>query len=99
MASPGQTPFRFGEIVEGDYFTDREAEVRALGDDVRHGLNVVLISPRRFGKTSMVLRLVDELRHEGVLVAYVDLLRAPSKERVAAHLAAAIYGGLESPFD
>jgi hypothetical protein len=45
MAPLGQTPFRFGEIVEGDYFTDREAEVRSLGDDVRHGLNVVLISP------------------------------------------------------
>jgi uncharacterized protein len=99
VALSGQTPFRFGEIVEGDYFTDREAEVRALGDDVRHGLNVVLISPRRFGKTSMMLRVVDELRREGVLVAYVDLLRAPSKERLAAHLAAAIYGGLESPFD
>ena len=99
MASIGQTPFRFGEIVEGDYFTDRETEVRSLGDDVRHGLNVVLISPRRFGKTSLVLRVIDDLRREGVLVAYVDLLRAPSKERLAAHLAAAIYGGLESPFD
>ncbi len=73
MALSGQTPFRFGEIVAGDYFTDREAEVRALGDDARHGLNVVLISPRRFGKTSMVLRVIDDLRREGVLVAYVDL--------------------------
>jgi hypothetical protein len=34
VARRGQTPFRFGEIVDGDYFTDREAEVRSLGDDV-----------------------------------------------------------------
>jgi uncharacterized protein len=99
MTGAGQTPFRFGEIVDGDYYTDREAEARSLADDVRHGVNVVLISPRRFGKTSLVLRMIDEVRREGVLVAYVDLLRTPSKERLAAHLAAAIYGGLESPFD
>src|SRR5918911_3424242 len=95
----GTRPFRFGEIVEGEYFTDRDAEGRALKDDISHGLNVVLIAPRRLGKTSLVLRVIHELRREGVLVAYVDLLRAPSKERLAAHLAAAIYGGLESPFD
>ncbi len=92
-------PFRFGEIVEGEYFVGRQAELRALEADLRRGQNVVLISPRRFGKTSLVLRAVEALRLEGVLVAYVDLLRAPSKERFAAHLAAALYAGLEAPFD
>ena len=95
----GTRPFRFGEIVEGEYFTDRDAEGRALKEDIHHGLNVVLISPRRLGKTSLVLHVIHELRREGALVAYVDLLRAPSKERLAAHLAAALYAGLESPFD
>lgn len=99
MTVSGQTPFRFGQIVGAEYFTDREAEMRSLADDIRHGLDVVLISPRRFGKTSLMLRVIDGLRHDGVLTAYIDLLRAPSKERLAAHLAAAIYGGLESPFD
>ncbi len=99
MENSGRTPFRFGEIVKDDYYTDREAEASSLADDIRHGLNIVLISPRRYGKTSLVLRVIDLLRREGVLVAYVDLLRAPSKERLAAHLAAAIYGGMESPFD
>ena len=99
MSDPDLTPFRFGEIVHGAYFTNRQEEARALAEDVRHGLNVVLISPRRFGKTSLVLSVIDQLRREGVLVAYVDMLRAPGKERFAAHLAAAIYAGLESPFD
>jgi AAA+ ATPase superfamily predicted ATPase len=85
--------------VAGEYFTDRESEAQLLAADIQHGLNVVLISPRRFGKTSLVLRVIDGLRRTGVLVAYVDLLRAPNKERLAAHLAAAIYAGLESPFD
>ena len=92
-------PFRFGEIVEGEYFIGRQAELQALKADLRLGQNVVLTSPRRFGKTSLVLRAVDELRQGGALVAYVDLLRAPSKERLASQLAAALYSGLESPFD
>jgi hypothetical protein len=99
MVDGGQPPFRFGEIVAGAYFADREAEAQLLARDIEHGQNVVLISPRRFGKTSLILRVIEQVRQAGVLVAYVDLLRAPSKERLAAHLAAAIYGGLESPFD
>ncbi len=51
MVRGGQAPFRFGEIADGDYFIDRETEAKALADDIRHGLNGVLISPRRFGKT------------------------------------------------
>jgi hypothetical protein len=39
---------------------------------------------RPFGKTSLVLRVLRELEREGVLVAHVDLLRTPSKERFAA---------------
>jgi uncharacterized protein len=46
-----------------------------------------------------VLRVVDEVRRDGVLVAYLDLLRAPTRERLADHLATAIYDGLVSPID
>jgi len=99
MSVSGQTPFRFGEIVDGDYFTDRERELQQLVADIRLGLNLVVIAPRRIGKTSLLLKTIDTLRSQDVLVAYVDLLRAPSKERFAAHLASAIYGGMESPFD
>ena len=96
MAQPRPAPFRFGQVVDGPYFTDREAEARALAEDIQHGVNVVLISPRRFGKTSLVLHVIDEVRRAGVLVAYLDLQRTPTKERLADHLASAIYSGLVS---
>jgi uncharacterized protein len=92
-------PFRFGQIVDGPHFADRQAEAKALAADIQHGLNVVLISPRRFGKTSLVLRVIDDVRRAGVLVAYLDLQRTPTRERLADHLASAIYGGLVSPLD
>src|SRR5258708_28604990 len=89
-----EPPFRFGQIVSDQYFVGRHAEIASLTVDLRTATNVVLVSPRRFGKTSLVLRVVRELEREGVMVAYVDLLRAPSKERFASHFAAAVYHGL-----
>ncbi|MBV9171670.1 MAG: hypothetical protein JOZ81_16480 [Chloroflexi bacterium] len=92
-------PFRFGKIVSGEYFADRDAEAHALAADIRNGTNVVLISPRRFGKTSLMLRVIDDVRRAGVLVAYVDVLRTPSKRRLADALATALYEGLLSGID
>jgi hypothetical protein len=93
------TPFRFGEIVDGAYFADRDAEARTLAEAVHQGRNVVLISPRRYGKTSLVLRVVDTVKHAGVRVVYVDLLRAATKGRLADQLATAIYAAVVSPVD
>lgn len=89
-----EPPFRFGQVVSDEYFVGRAAEIASLTVDLRTATNVVLISPRRFGKTSLVLRVLREIEREGVLVAYIDLLRAPSKERFASHFAAAVYDGL-----
>lgn len=89
-----EPPFRFGQVVSDEYFVGRTAEIASLTVDLRTATNVVLISPRRYGKTSLVLRVLRALERERVLVAYIDLLRTPSKERFASHLAAAIYHGL-----
>jgi uncharacterized protein len=85
-------PFRYGTVVEADFFTDRAHEVESLAADARRGQNVVLISQRRFGKTSLVRLVQHTLERDNVLVAYVDLLRAASKERLAAQLANALFG-------
>ncbi len=47
-------PFKFGAIVEGEYFTNRRQEIKELISDIESGQSVVLISPRRYGKSSMV---------------------------------------------
>jgi hypothetical protein len=93
------TPFRFGEIVDGEYFADRDVEAHALAEAIRQGLNVVLISPRRFGKTSLVLRVIDTVKRAGVRVVYLDLLRTATRGRLADQLATAIYAAVVSPLD
>lgn len=91
-------PFSFGDLALDERFTDRRAELSALKADLRNGQNVVLFAPRRYGKTSLVWRAVQELtaRRE-VLVAQVDLMRATTKEQFAAKLAQSIYEEIASP--
>src|SRR5450756_849688 len=74
-----ENPFRHGSIVTGEYFVDRELERTELELDMRSGQNVALVSPRRYGKTSLVLTVAQQLRTQGVLVAYLDLLTTPKQ--------------------
>lgn len=98
MSSPAN-PFRYGAIARGPYFADRERELQALTEDLRGGQDVLIVSPRRLGKTSLVERAIEELRREGMLVAYLDLLGSPTKEELADDLAQALYEGLVSPLE
>ena len=92
-----RNPFNFGDLALDATFTDREDELAELKADIRNGLNVVIFAPRRYGKTSLVLRAAQELTSEGVLIAQVDLMQTATKEQLAAKLAASIYDHLAGP--
>lgn len=90
-------PFTFGALALDDAFTNREDELRELASDIRNGQDVLVYAPRRYGKSSLVLRAARRLRRSGVLVAYCDLMKTPTKERFAAALAKTIWDDLASP--
>ena len=46
-----ETPFVYGKIATGNYFIDREEEVRRLKQNFFSETNTILISPRRWGKS------------------------------------------------
>jgi uncharacterized protein len=93
-----QNPFRYGQLALDATFTDREREARELARDMWNGQNVVLVAPRRFGKSSLARRASnDVIATHGMRVGYVDLLAAPSKEKFAEKLAATIYEDLAPP--
>ena len=94
-----ENPFRYGEIVSGSFFTDRTRELADLVSDALSGQNVVIISPRRYGKTSLVLNARERLSAHGALVAYVDLLRVSTLKELADELATAIHNGVFAPLD
>lgn len=47
-------PFRFGNVVTGEYFTNRKNEIKEIVSEIKAGQHIVLMSPRRYGKTSLV---------------------------------------------
>jgi hypothetical protein len=89
-------PFRFGALAFDEAFTDREREIDELSTDMRNGQDVVLFAPRRYGKSSLIWRVAQQLVGEAVLVAQVDLMRTPTKEKLAASLAKAIHEEIAS---
>ena len=54
-----QNPFVYGEIVPGEAFVDREVELDRLVADLAGGQKVFLISPRRYGKSSLIRQALD----------------------------------------
>ena len=66
-------PFIFGGATSGDNFTDREKETERLLLNFRHGVNTVLISPRRWGKTSLVQKVCRLAQSDKLKVVYLDI--------------------------
>ena len=54
-------PFRYGALALDEAFTNREDEIRELTRDILNGQDVVVLAPRRYGKTSLVWRVVQEV--------------------------------------
>jgi uncharacterized protein len=84
-------PFHFGALALDEAFADRQAELRELKADILNGQDVVVFAPRRYGKSSLVWRAAQELARKRVLVAHVDLMTAPTREKLAEKLTRAIY--------
>lgn len=54
-------PFVYGVAVSGDNFTDRKKETKRLKMNFESGVNSILISPRRMGKTSIVGKVMSSM--------------------------------------
>lgn len=65
--------FVFGVAVEDYNFTDREQESLQLKANFENGVNTILVSPRRWGKTSLVKRVAKLVDQESVLVVFLDM--------------------------
>jgi hypothetical protein len=83
-------PFHYGSPVSGERFTDRADELKALVTCMLKGQNAVVLSPRRYGKTSLLKRAVQDVRQAGGRSAMVNLLGCSSRRQVAQALATAI---------
>lgn len=81
-------PFKFGTVVDGPYFSDREKEQAKIKSFIKGENHLILISPRRYGKTSLIKKIINESKFKHL---YLDLQLITSPEDFAAQLLKRIY--------
>lgn len=91
--------FVYGMSVSGNNFTDREKETKRLKADFENGVNVILISPRRMGKTSLVRKVEAEMDAPGIKVVYMDIYDCRSEYDFYNRFAASILKATSSKAD
>ena len=74
-----ENPFVFGKAAEGSYFTDRKEDARRLTANLTHGINTILISPRRWGKTSLVKKVISDIDSPDIKIVFVDVFQCKSE--------------------
>jgi len=77
-----ETPFIFGKLVSGADFTNRTGEIIRLKNNFCAGINTVMISPRRWGKSSLVEKATREIKAENqkIKIVSIDLFNVRAEE-------------------
>jgi len=78
-----KTPFVFGRIAKDENFTDREVETNHLAGNFRSLINTIIISPRRWGKSSLVERAAGMAvkKDKSLRICRIDLFSIRSEEQ------------------
>ena len=92
-------PFVYGQSILGEAFTDRKREIGYLFQALQSPARIFLISPRRYGKSSLLQVVRQKLVQEGLLVAYVDLHKIASMNEFADIYASAILNAADTQIE
>lgn len=85
------SPFPFGKVAWADTFIDRSPERKRLATNARSRVNTALISPRRWGKTSLVRQVAHDLRRDRkVRFCFIDLFKVRTEQAFFETLAAEV---------
>ena len=93
-----RNPFTLG-IVQRKDFCNREAEIKDLLRYARNGDNVILFSPRRYGKSSLIKIVLELLEKEGFLTVYVDLFPVSSEQDFISRFSSGVLKGIGKGVD
>jgi hypothetical protein len=84
-------PFYLQEVPVDAPFCNREKELKELQSYAEGGANVVLFSPRRYGKTSLVKRIQKKLADKRAVTIFADFFGVASVDDVAMRLAKGVF--------
>ncbi len=91
-------PFKYGGIVFGKNFVDREHEIKELSRRILSGKSVMLYSPRQLGKSSLIAETFRRLS-KNVICVHIDLYGVGSRERLAEEIIKSIAISAFTTFD
>ncbi len=77
------SPFIYGKTVIDEAFINRKYEIRRLSGNLTGGINTSLISPRRWGKSSLVEKTIVSIRKssKNTRIASLDLFTINTSEQ------------------
>jgi hypothetical protein len=91
-----KNPFILSVIPPDAPFCNRHLEMQQLTSYALAGTNVVIFSPRRYGKTSLVKRVQSKLAENGMLTLYADFFGLTSIDDVAGRIAKSVYAFIQN---
>ena len=76
------SPFYFGKVARKEYFTNRDKERKLIQSNILSGINCVLLSPRRWGKSSLVEACINEIKatNNRLIICKLDLFKIHNEE-------------------
>lgn len=99
MTNENEAPFVFGVRVEGNTFTDRKDETNRLKMNFLYGVNTILISPRRMGKTSLVEKVCSLVESDTLKIAKIDAFGCRSENDFINAFATAVVRATSSKWE
>lgn len=95
------SPFVFGKIADGDNFIDRTEDTKWLSANFRALTNTILISPRRWGKSSLVCKAAADamVKDKNLKVVFLDIFNVRSEEEFYSKLATEVIRQTSSTAD
>lgn len=73
-------PFKFGKIVYDKHFYNRKKELQKIKATLSSGNNIALYAPRRYGKSSLIAKALNELEKEGYVCIHFDFMSVYSQK-------------------
>ncbi|HLG38513.1 MAG TPA: ATP-binding protein [Chitinophagaceae bacterium] len=75
-----EAPFLYGKTVTEDAFTNRSADIKRLTGNLQNHINTILISPRRWGKSSLVKKVTTDIKTRNTRIIMLDLMSIRNEE-------------------
>ena len=96
-----ETPFIFGRLAQGDFFTNREEETHQLINNFKTGSHTILISPRRWGKSSLVKKAAEATaaKERNIRFCSIDLFNARNEQQFYQMLAKEVLRSASGKWD